>query len=124
MNSPYIVFALIVWAVIVSVLLFQQLSFWAKNTSDRLMRVEEKLDRLMAALNVPLTTNPLRLPTIGDRTLTDMDGMANSKVGEWLRRGQRINAVKFYREQMGVDLRTAKEAVEALEAEMRAKGLI
>lgn len=114
-------------AVVISVLLVRLLLSWAKREADRLTRLEEKLDRLLAELNVPLTTAPLR-PLIKSSLMSPLqpntDDLANSEVGDFLRRRQKINAIKVYKEQTGVDLRTAKEAVDALEAEMRARGLI
>jgi hypothetical protein len=38
-------------------------------------------------------------------------------------RGRKINAIKLYREQTGVSLVVAKEAVESMEAQMKAQGL-
>lgn len=38
--------------------------------------------------------------------------------------GRKINAIKLYREQKGVGLKEAKEAVESMEAQMKAQGLV
>lgn len=91
------------------------------------MRVEEKLDRLLAELNVPLTTTPLR-PLIKSSLMSasqpNTDDLANSEVGDFLRQRKKINAIKVYREQTGLGLKDSKDAVDALEAEMKARGLI
>ena len=76
------------------------------DEQKRLTEIERKLNRIMDALNVPLQASP--------------DG----EVEDFLRRGMKINAIKVYREQNGSTLVAAKDAVEALEAEMKARGLI
>ena len=46
---------------------------------------------------------------------------AAKQIGECLFAGRKIEAIKLYREQTRADLVTAKQAVEALEAELRAR---
>ncbi len=79
------------------------------DEQKRLARLEDKLDRLMDALGVPRDAPP---PAPGE------------EVEDFLQRGMKINAIKVYREQNGGTLVASKEAVEALEAEMKARGLI
>ncbi len=45
------------------------------------------------------------------------------QIGEHLFEGRKIPAIKLYRERTGSDLLSAKNAVEALEAELRAREL-
>ncbi len=47
-----------------------------------------------------------------------------TEVQELVTQGRKINAIKLYREQTGVGLREAKEAVDSLEAQMKAQGLV
>ena len=65
----------------------------------RLAAVERKLDRLLDHLEVPTPEYPL------------------AEVEACLSRGQKIQAIKVYRDATGVDLRTAKDAVERLAGE-------
>jgi hypothetical protein len=46
------------------------------------------------------------------------------KVQDEIVMGRKINAIKLYREQTGVGLREAKEAVESMEAQMKAQGIV
>ena len=46
-----------------------------------------------------------------------------TEVQTLIAQGRKINAIKLYREQTGVGLREAKEAVDALEAQMNALNL-
>ena len=127
MNDPYTAFAVVLLAVLAGNWIFRLLPSQAKSEADRLTRLEDKLDRLLAALDITLTTDRLTLPAMAGQILpplADMDDIANSEVGQFLRRGQKINAIKVYREQTGMDLKNSKDAVDALEAEMKARGLI
>ena len=127
MNDPYTVFALVVLAVLVGNWLSRLLPSQAKSEAERLTRLEEKLDRLLAALDVTLTTDRLTPPTMAGQILPplgDMDNIANSEIGMFLRQGKKINAIKVHREQTGLGLKDSKDAVDALEAEMKARGLI
>ena len=127
MNDPYTAFAVVVLAVLAGNWISRLLPSSAKSEAERLTRLEEKLDRLLASLNVPLTAVRFTQPGAGGPllpSLTDMDSIASSEVGDWLRRGQKINAIKVYREQTGMDLKDSKDAVDALEAEMKARRLI
>lgn len=45
------------------------------------------------------------------------------EVKELVTQGRKINAIKLYREQTGVGLREAKDAVDAMEAQMKALDL-
>jgi len=93
----------------------------------RLAEIEQKLNRLMLTLNVPLTA-PRLVPTgmgsLMSPSHPNTDDLANSEVGDFLRQRKKINAIKVYREQTGLGLKDSKDAVDALEAEMRARGLI
>ncbi len=48
----------------------------------------------------------------------------NEETERFLQRGMKMYAIKSYREQTGVDLRTASFAVDFVEAEMKTRGLI
>lgn len=127
MNDPYTVFAVVLLAVLAGNWIFRLLPSQAKSEANWLTRLEEKLDRLLAAPNVPLTTARLAPLGMGGLTLPplpDMDSIANSEIGMSLRQHKKINAIKVYREQTGLGLKDSKDAVEALEAEMKARGLI
>ena len=93
----------------------------------RLTEIEQKLNRLMLAMNVPLTV-PRLVPTgtghLMSASQPNTEDLANSEIGDFLRRRQKINAIKVYREQTGMDLKDSKDAVDALEAEMKARRLI
>ncbi len=100
---------LAVYFVTTIVQLVLQERFPAKfGTSEqkRFTDIEKKLNRLMDALNVPLKDAP------------------DEEVKDFLRRGMKINAIKVHREQTGMDFKDSKDAVDALEAEMKARGLI
>lgn len=58
------------------------------------------------------------LPTLrrSDPGNTFVLGPPNQRITELMRQGRKIEAIKLYREQTGVGLAQAKEAVEALEA--------
>lgn len=79
------------------------------DEQKRLARLEDKLNRLMDAWGVSREAPP---PAPGEEP------------EHFLRRGMKINAIQAYREQNGGNLAAAKDAVDALEAEMKAKGLI
>ena len=70
------------------------------DAAKRLRRIESKLDRILDHLGIrqeDLTADPDLSPTV--RELAD--------------KGQKINAIKAYREETGAGLKDAKEAVDA-----------
>lgn len=100
---------LFIYGVTVPLLPFLQAkypSIFATSEQKRLTEIEQKLNRIMDALNVPLQVQP------------------GEEVEDFLRRGMKINAIKVYREQNGSTLVAAKDTIDALEAEMKARGLI
>jgi hypothetical protein len=62
------------------------------NTS----RLERKLDLILSHLGL------------------DPNGVADEKISELMRSGQKLQAIKLYREQTGVGLKEAKDYVEGL----------
>ncbi|MGC4805570.1 hypothetical protein [Micromonospora sp. DT233] len=69
-----------------------------RRTAYRLSEIERRLELVMKHLGVA------------------DDRPAAPGVREHLARGEKIQAIKAYRQATGVDLRTAKESVEAMEA--------
>lgn len=69
----------------------------------QLDRIEQKLDLLLRVQGI---ATPEPSPPVQDHT---------QEYKQLLRRGQKIQAIKLYRERTGVGLREAKEAIEALE---------
>lgn len=77
---------------------------------ERLERIEEKLDRL-------LSQQSLSQQSLSGQDLSRATGDEPwmQEVRSLLRRGQKIGAIKVYREHTGVGLKEAKDAVEAME---------
>ncbi len=67
--------------------------------AEALAAIERRVDRLLEFLDVPLDSVDSR-PELSERVL------------HWLSRGSLIHAIKAYREETGVGLKEAKEAVE------------
>ncbi len=70
------------------------------DAAKRLRRIESKLDRILDHLG------------IRQNDLADDSGLSTT-VRALADRGQKINAIKAYREETGAGLKDAKEAVEA-----------
>jgi ribosomal protein L7/L12 len=66
---------------------------------SRVSNLEQKLEFLLQALGLESKGNIIQ----------------NSAIIEQLKSGNKINAVKLYREQTGVGLKEAKDAIDALE---------
>jgi ribosomal protein L7/L12 len=66
----------------------------------RVRELENLVDHLYSALNVarPAST----------------DGGVSTGVREYVLRGEKIHAIKLYREETGCDLRTAKNVIDSL----------
>jgi ribosomal protein L7/L12 len=86
-----------------------------KDHSARLARLERKLDLLLRHWEIEdnqpapvlqVSPAPARIATNGDLT---------TEIVSLLARGQKIQAIKQYREYTGSDLKEAKDAVEAIE---------
>ena len=73
---------------------------------SRVRELEEKLQYLYSRLN------------IDDRN-RDTDPIQSPEIQEALRRGNKIEAIKIYRELTGVGLAEAKQAIERLESRSR-----
>lgn len=78
------------------------------NDSERLSHLmfkvgelERKLDFVMQKLNLQYQAQPL--------------STAQTEALQWLRKGNKIEAIKAYREHTGVGLKEGKDAVDALE---------
>ncbi len=68
----------------------------------RLTRIERKLDLILAYLGI-------------EDSPTQAQNDLSAAVKDLLRRGKKLDAIKLYREETGVGLKDAKDAVEALE---------
>jgi len=87
--------------------LIEAIKIYRERTGAGLKESKDAVERIAAGLRTPEgdaapATGPLR-----DEDLTQIHGM--------LQRGEKINAIKVYRERTGVGLKEAKDAVEALE---------
>jgi ribosomal protein L7/L12 len=70
----------------------------------RVMRLEQQLELVLGRLG------------FGD---VRASGMSTAEIQDLLRRGNKIEAIKLYREQTGLGLKEAKDAVEAIERGLR-----
>lgn len=87
------------------------------NKDITLTDIERKVDFLMQSLNVPLLDDSAELSQGGD--VRAVGGNFMEEVERLLRRGTKISAIALYREAKGVDLKEAKEAVDAIEQRLR-----
>ncbi len=81
--------------------------WWRTHNPEtaRLTRLERKMNQIAERLGIePSPSDP--------------------QVQELLGQGRKINAIKLYREQTGVGLKEAKEAIDSLEAQMKVQGLV
>lgn len=84
---------------LVAVMLLLLLSLWSGVRRDilwRLRHIERKIDLILSHLGI------------------DPDQGVNQQVLELVKAGQKIQAIKVYREQTGVGLKEAKDLVESL----------
>ena len=84
----------------------------SQHEAERITQLEQKVDAILRRLdmqNAPTshTSNPFSSPMINSAPISD-------EVVHALRLGNKIEAIKIYRQQTGVDLRAAKEAVEEI----------
>ena len=80
----------------------------------RLAAVEEKLDRLLAHLGLDGDGGPApAVPAASN---------AEAHIRALIQAGKKIQAIKAYREVTGQGLKESKDAVEAMERNMRANG--
>ncbi len=76
-------------------------------------RVERKLDQLLGQSGLSDQVPPMQtLQTLGPAA-------SSSDVMQLIRQGKKIEAIKLYREQTGVGLKDAKDAVEDIERRSR-----
>jgi ribosomal protein L7/L12 len=73
----------------------------------RIADLERKLDFVMQRLNLEYHADPL--------------AAVHGEVTEWLRKGNKLEAIKAYREATGQGLKEAKDAVEEMERRMRGR---
>jgi large subunit ribosomal protein L7/L12 len=86
---------------------------------DRLAPIEQRLARLEAQVNYPLTR--LNIDPAEFDAQFQPEALAPGQMDELkslLRRGQKINAIKHYRLYTGVGLKEAKDAMDALEKQL------
>ena len=84
---------------LVALMILVLLSLWSSTSSDnlqRLRRIERKVELILSHLGID--------PSQG----------ANQQVIELMKAGQKIQAIKAYREQTGAGLKEAKDYVEGL----------
>ncbi|MEY9895612.1 ribosomal protein L7/L12 [Catenulispora sp. MAP5-51] len=82
----------------------------------RLAAVEEKLDRLLAHLGLDGDGDGGPAPAVPAAP------NAEAHIRALIQAGKKIQAIKAYREVTGQGLKEAKDAVEAMERNMRANG--
>jgi ribosomal protein L7/L12 len=54
-------------------------------------------------------------------SVSDASGQSGATVEDFVRRGQKIEAIKLYREQHSVGLKEAKDAVDAMERRLKGR---
>ena len=103
MNSHDL--TVIAWIVVAGILSgFAQLKLSALNpNAKRIAHLEARVKELSARLGIEEA--PL------------------SEVQELIAQGRKIHAIKLYREQTGMGLAASKEAVDAMDAQMKARSL-
>lgn len=84
----------------------------------RLARLERKLDLLLRYWEIQDTTSVPVVPTVTAPAPPAPNGDLASEIAALVARGQKIQAIKRYREYTGTGLREAKEAVEAIERQV------
>ena len=90
-----------------------------KDHAARLERLERKMDLLLRHLGVEDSQQAPIMPMYSVPTAPATNGDLTSEIVSLLARGQKIEAIKRYREYTGTGLREAKEAVEAIERGQR-----
>ncbi len=108
MDTPYLVLTVTLALVGVLLLLLnaQVVKQTPDNTSHRLARIERKLDKIMAHLNIEI----------------EPDTRVDANVEELVRAGKMIEAIKAYRKaNRGVGLREAKQAIDELKRRINAE---
>jgi ribosomal protein L7/L12 len=88
------------------------------NDSERLARLEQKVDYLIAYLGIDPADIAAGRPPVGGRLdvapASELDDAALGPVYDAVRRGKKVLAIKLYRELTGVGLADAKDAVDAI----------
>ena len=77
----------------------------------RVRELEALVDHLYATLNV---ARPAPAPASIWDPAPASDGGVSTGVREYVMRGDKIRAIKLYREETGCDLRTAKDVIDSL----------
>lgn len=100
MDQPVLIvlFIVLVWIVVFRRLRATQRQGASGNLMNRLVRLETKVDLLMKHAGITYDPHANVPPGVLDA----------------LRAGQKIEAIRLYRQATGVDLKTAKEFVESL----------
>ena len=81
--------------------------FWSKPTPEFLEEAHKQLQRIESKLDLILEHLGIRHDDLAD------DPCLSPMVRELADKGQKINAIKAYREETGVGLKDAKDAVES-----------
>jgi ribosomal protein L7/L12 len=114
-------FALAVVAVLLAVCLGIALFVIQARQLDqaaRLARLEGKIDLLLCHWEIQDTTPAPVVPVYTVPAAPATNGDLANEIAALLARGQKIEAIKRYREYTGTGLREAKEAVEAIERQL------
>jgi ribosomal protein L7/L12 len=89
----------------------EAIKHYREATGTGLAEAKDAVERLEAG-------QPPRVPSAS----TVLPAAAESRIKAMVARGEMIAAIRLYRETAGVDLKAAKEAVDALAAQRRAAG--
>jgi ribosomal protein L7/L12 len=89
-----------------------------KADAARLAQLEKKVDQLLSQAGPD--TNAYLQSSVGNppnafSASVSITGAASADIMDLIRRGRKIEAIKLYREQTGVGLKEAKDAVEQIE---------
>lgn len=94
----------------------------AQELSAKLDRIEQKLDRLLMLMGHA----PQAVPGASPYTAAPQDPLYDHRFEEvrnFIRQGQKINAIKAHRELTNLGLKESKDFVEDLEVKMRHAGM-
>ncbi len=94
----------------------------SNDDSERLTRLEHKVDYLIAYLGLdPADIAAGRIPSGGRLDVAPASELGDAALGpvyDAVRRGKKIQAIKFYREATGAGLAAARDAVDQIAREL------